>query len=93
MIRENNKRIKSAIESAKAGVPHKVTLVAPITAKPKNGSGEGFYANTVDMVDAANNVVGSIVYRPYQRLGCGAQAWVETKLKLVNRDNPAESVE
>src|ERR1700736_931337 len=90
MIKENKKRIKASEDTGGGSVE----IVAPITAKPKHGrSMDGFYSNHIDIVDSKDNVVASIVYEPYQQRSCGASVWIETRLKVVNRDNLKETLE
>lgn len=41
------------------------------------------YANKVDILDSAGNVVASVVYSPDKPLSCGARVWIETENEVV----------
>jgi len=38
--------------------------------------------NRADVMDAAGNVVASVIYSPDKPLACGAKVWIETELQV-----------
>ena len=62
----------------------------PVIARYKSRHKAGFNANTVNVVDEEGRTVCQVVYRPDKPLNCGATAWIETPLKLVDADTGSE---
>jgi hypothetical protein len=60
-----------------------------VTARRKYGVGV-IRSNRVDIVDAKDHIVASIICDIDKPLNCGARCYVETRLKLVNAEKPKE---
>jgi hypothetical protein len=62
-----------------------VDLAFPLTAKKKSSRPDGnFYSNTIAIVDEKGRTVARVVYSPFKPLKCGATAYVETDLTVVD---------
>ena len=53
-----------------------------LTVKTSSGND---YGHEVDILDQDGNIVASVVYRPENRLSCGATVWIESKNEVVVR--------
>lgn len=58
-----------------------------VIARRKSGK-QRFRSNNVHIVDGAGNVVARIVADVNHPLDCGARAYIETTLRIVDGDNP-----
>tara|TARA_Y100000401_G_scaffold30623_1_gene22390 strand:- start:28603 stop:28857 length:255 start_codon:yes stop_codon:yes gene_type:complete len=47
---------------------------------------ENRYTSTAHIVDENGEVVATVIYSPDKPLTCGAECWVETKLKVVTEE-------
>jgi hypothetical protein len=55
---------------------------AVLTVKTSNDNDKG---HEVDILDRDGNVVASVVYRPENRLSCGATVWITTRNEVIVR--------
>lgn len=56
-----------------------VELEKVLSLKTSKGTQTG---NTINVLDKQGNVLVAIKYRPFNKLSCGATAWVETELDV-----------
>jgi len=64
-------------------------LVAKLKSKRKHDSSrslKGLQSTTLALSDSNGRVVARLVYRPDKPLNCGATAWLETDLAVVDED-------
>lgn len=62
-----------------------------VTARRKYGKGY-MRSNRINILDAAGNVAATILCDVARPLNCGARCYIETTNRIVNAENPEETL-